>query len=203
MLPARTDKLIGVLIQPNLFERSKDKILPNINRLDCSYSSSLTNTIITASGNYLLYSGSINENIVDITAYDDDQWQMYLTASQSEKYDGVLYSHDYLLRSGSTWITGSTPYWLSESVSPIITSSIESEYRFLSGSVTRSFAEVQDFIPAGIANHRFNGSKLTSPAFNVNSTQTIDGKPVVEWRTTNPNQLIYQSNGDQGSFVLV
>ena len=203
LLPARADKLVGVLIQPNLFERSKDKILPSINRLDCSYSSSLTNTIITASGNYLLYTGSITENIVDITAIDDDQWQMYLTASQSDKYDGVQYSYDYLLRSGSTWITGSTPYWISEAVSPVISSSVESEYRFTSGSVTRSFAEVQDFIPAGIANHRFNGSKLTSPAFNVNSTQTIDGKPVVEWRSTNPNQLIYQSNGDQGSFVLV
>jgi hypothetical protein len=34
--------------------------------------------------------------------------------------------------------------------------------------------------------------KLTSPGFNVNSTQTTDGGPVVEWRTANPNQLIYQ-----------
>ena len=66
-----------------------------------------------------------------------------------------------------------------------------------------SFAQVQDFIPQGIENQRYSGAKMTSPAFNINSTQTIDGGPVVEWRTTNPNQLIYQSNGDQGSFVLV
>ena len=44
---------------------------------------------------------------------------------------------------------------------------------------------------------------MTSPAFNVNSTQTVDGKPVVEWSTSNPNQLIYQSNGNQGSLVLI
>ena len=43
---------------------------------------------------------------------------------------------------------------------------------------------------------------MSSPAFNVNSTQTIDGGPVAEWRSANPNQLIYQTVGDQGSFRL-
>lgn len=62
---------------------------------------------------------------------------------------------------------------------------------------------MQDYIPTGVANHRYAGSKMSSPAFNVDSTQTIDGKPVVEWRTSNPNQLIYQQLSDQGSFVLV
>lgn len=232
LLPARADKLTGVLIQPNLFERSKDTILPEIERLDCSYSASLTDTIVTASGDYLLYTGSIEGRIAEISGIDDDQLQMYLTASQSEKYDGTLYSHEYLLRSGSTWITASTPYWISEATGPTIITSVVSEYRYESGSVefvaenavgvvygsasygtgsyatftyglSGSFAQVQDYIPTGIANHRFIGAKLTSPGFNINSTQTVDGGPVVEWRTTNPNQLIYQTNGDQGSFVLV
>jgi hypothetical protein len=44
---------------------------------------------------------------------------------------------------------------------------------------------------------------MSSPAFNINSTDTIDGKPVVEWRTANANQLIYQQANEQGSFVLV
>jgi len=232
LLPARADKLTGVLIQPNLFERSKDKILPGIERLDCSYSASLTDTIVTASGDYLAYTGSIDGRIVDISGIDDDQLQMYLTASQSEKYDGTIYSNEYLLRSGSTWITASTPYWISEATGPTIITSVKSEYRYESGSVefvienavgtvygvgtygigtyatftyglSGSFAQVQDYIPTGIANHRFIGAKLTSPGFNINSTQTVDGGPVVEWRTTNPNQLLYQTNGDQGSFVLV
>jgi hypothetical protein len=43
---------------------------------------------------------------------------------------------------------------------------------------------------------------MTSPAFNVSSTDTIDGGPVVEWRVSNPNQLIYQQYNNQGSFVL-
>ena len=63
--------------------------------------------------------------------------------------------------------------------------------------------EIQDYLPTGIDNQRYSGAKLTSPGFNIASTQTVDGGPVVEWRTANPNQLIYQNNGEQGSFVLV
>jgi hypothetical protein len=69
--------------------------------------------------------------------------------------------------------------------------------------ITGTLAEVQDYLPRGIENHRYNGSKISSPGFNINSTQTIDGGPVVEFRSANPNQLIYQQAGEQGSFVLV
>ena len=231
LLPARADKLTGILIQPNLLERSKDKILPAINKFETVYLTEISSQP-SGSGDYLQYVGTIDGSILTLSANDDDQWQMYLTASTADKYDGVAYSHQYLLHSGSTWITASTPYWLSEATSPTIISSVISEYRYISGTVffvtesingsvygsgsygtgsyaniiyqlSGSFAQVQDFIPQGIENQRYSGAKMTSPAFNINSTQTIDGGPVVEWRTTNPNQLIYQSNGDQGSFVLV
>ena len=43
---------------------------------------------------------------------------------------------------------------------------------------------------------------MTSPAFNVNSLDTVDGGPVVEWFTANPNQLIVGSGGNQGVFQL-
>ena len=62
--------------------------------------------------------------------------------------------------------------------------------------------QVQTYLPSGMARLKYDGVKMTSPAFNVNSTDTVDGGPVVEWRVANPNQLIYQSNGDQGSFTL-
>jgi hypothetical protein len=64
-------------------------------------------------------------------------------------------------------------------------------------------AQVQDYLPTGIRNQRYDGTKISSPRFNVNSTQTVDGGPVVEFRSANPNQLVYQQNGEQGSFVLV
>jgi len=232
LLPARADKLTGLLIQPNLLERSKATILPKLSNFDSGYTVEITNIQPSGSGDYLQYLGAIDNKILTVSAEDDNQWQMYLTASTSDKYDGTVYSHDYLLRSGSTWITASSPYWLSEAVSPVILDSVASEFRFVSGTVvyeqlanpgpyygtgvygTSTYAtvyyhlsgtraQVQDFIPTGIANHRFNGTKISSPGFNIDSPDTVDGKPVVEWNTSNPNQLIYQQLSDQGSFVLV
>jgi hypothetical protein len=208
LLPARTSKLTGVLIQPNILERSKDTILPKIARFDSTLNVTITEVQPTASGDYLYYTAGIDGNILSISAQDDDQWQMYLTASTADKYDGVAYSHEYLVLSGSTYITASTPYWLSEALCPAITSSVISEFAeykfYISSSTTASYkpAETSDFYPAGIDNQRYSGTKMTSPAFNVNSTQTYDGGPVAEWRSSNPNQLIYQTVGEQGSFRL-
>jgi hypothetical protein len=207
LLPARTDKLTGILIQPNVLERSKDTILPKLKQFDSSYSVIIEETQPTASGDYLQYLGSVDGDILSISAIDDDQWQMYLTASQAKKYDGTTYSYEYLIRSGSTYITASSPYWRSEGLCPTITSSVLSEfteYKIILNS-TSSYKPSQfiDYVPTGIDNQRYSGAKLTSPGFNIASTQTTDGGPVVEWRTSNPNQLIYQNNGEQGSFVLV
>ena len=230
LLPARVDKLTGILIKPNLLERSKDRILPKIVREDESYNSLIEAISPVTSGDYLQFTGSVDGKIVGISGIDDDQWQMYLTASTADKYDGTPYSHEYLIRSGSTYITASTPYWMSEALCPAITSSVVSEFRYVSGSTTNAtqsfgsiygsgsygtgsyaidlfvfsgtLAEVQDFLPQGINNQRYSGAKMTSAGFNINSTDTVDGGPVVEWRTANGNQLIYQTVGQQGSFVL-
>jgi len=184
LLPGRTDKITGLLIQPNLLERNKDTILPKISRKDETLNISLSDIPPTASATYILYTGSV-DSILDISSdYNGDTWQIYITASDSSKYDGVQYTHDYIFRSGSTWITGSTPYWLSEPYGPTITGSVDNN----------------DFTPAGLENQRFSGCQMTSPDFNINSEDTIDGKPVVEWKTVNANQLVYtsltQNNGN-------
>ena len=200
LLPARADKLTGILIQPNLLERSKDTVLPTIKRENASYSIEIFNTAPTASGDYLQYVGNIANKILSINVIDDDQWQAYLTSTAIASKSGTTYSHDYLILSGSKYITGSTPYWSSEAELPVITSAVTSEFRFASKSI---LAQVQDYLPTGINNQRYNGSKLTSPGFNINSTQTVDGGPVVEYRKANANQLKIQNGGTQGSFVLV
>jgi hypothetical protein len=235
LLPARTDKLLGILIQPNLLERSKDKILPEIKRYDSGYNVIIDNIAPTSSGDYLQYIGTVNGKILDIVASDDDQWQMYITASAEKKYNGTTYSYAYLIPSASTWITASTPEWRSEALAPVLLAARSSEYQYVSESVTYSsgsvgltttygsgvygvasyyldptgagfegtLAQVQDYLPTGIRNQRYDGAKISSAGFNINSTQTVDGGPVVEFRSANPNQLVYQQNGEQGSFVLV
>ena len=70
------------------------------------------------------------------------------------------------------------------------------------GDIEFILAHVSDFSPRGIENQKYNGSKMTSPGFNINSIDTVDGGPVVEFGAANPNQLIYQTNGNEGSFRL-
>lgn len=236
LLPARADKVTGILIQPNLLERSKDTILPTIERYVSNYETTIYGLSPTASSEYIMYNAQVDGKVLSISAEDDNQWQAYLTASNSEKYDSMPYSYEYLLRSGSTWFTSSSPYWLSDILQPTYLDAISSTTRLVDGTQTfttasggsgvtatygagtygtstyyldpvgagwtGTLAQVQDYLPTGIRNQRYSGCKMTSPAFNISSTDTIDGGPVVEWRTSNPNQLIYQQYNNQGSFVL-
>ena len=220
LLPARVNKLTGLLVQPNILERSKDTILPKVERFDNVYNTIITETQPTASGDYLKYDGGIDGKILSLSALDDDQWQGYLTSSIAKKYDGTTYSYVNLIRSGSTYITSSTPYWRSDAEQPVILSASLSEFKQvvrrgtvyggysygggIYGDATENiFAQVQDYLPIGINNQKYNGSKLTSADFNISSTQTIDGGPVVETKQANANQLIYTDRpGTQGSFIL-
>ena len=229
LLPARADKLTGILIQPNILERSKDVALPKLSYENNVYNVTLQSVPPTASGDYLQYIGGIDGRILTISGNDDDQYQAYLTASDAQRYNGTTYSYEYLVFDGSSYITASTPYWRSEAFCPTIFTSVASEYQITSASYVATYtgvtygsgsygtssyatvsykfsgsiAQVQNYLPAGINNQKYNGSKLTSADFNINSTQTVDGGPAVEWKTANPNQLIYQTLGEQGSFVLV
>ena len=221
LLPARANKLTGILIQPNILERSKDTILPIIEKFNDSYNVTIQNMDPTASADYPYYVGSVEGKIASLDAIDDDQYQMYLTASEAEKYNGTTYSYDYLIRSGSTYTTASSPYWRSEGLNPTILDSVLSEikeivavppgvyggYSYGAASYGQTgsmqFAQVQDYLPTGVFRQRYAGSKLTSADFNIVSNQTVDNGAPVEVRSANPNQLIYQDNGEQGSFVLV
>ena len=229
LLPARTHKITGIVIQPNLLERNKATILPTVGREDESYNALIEETSPVATGDSLQLTGNVDGKVLEIVAIDDDQWQAYLTASIDEKYAGFPYSYNYLIHSGSTYITASTPYWISEPLGPTITGSAVSEFSYIAstikylefftyystgsyGTATYSTPRVwsgtlsqrQDYLPTGIANQRFDGAKMVSADFNINSTDTIDGGPVAEWNSVNANQLIYQTlNNNQGSFRLV
>ena len=208
LLPARVNKLTGLLVQPNVLERSKDTILPSIEKFNDAYNTIITETKPTASAEYLKYLGELDKKVLTISAEDDDQWQAYLTASNEEKYGSTTYSYNYLIRSGSTYITASSPFYRSEGVLPVIISSSLSEFKEITEilpttSASLSLAQIQDYLPTGINNQKYEGTKITSPDFNISSRQTIDGGAVVEFRQANANQLIYTNQpGTQGSFIL-
>jgi hypothetical protein len=142
LLPARVDKITGVLIQPNLLERNKDSALPRPSRTLDSYNTDIdVQTTIIFDPTYDTYLGEVDGAIATITAQDDDQLQGYLTKSSAEKYDGTQYSRDYFFWSGSTYIPGTTPYWMSEGVMPYISSSTKSTER-----ETPSYTEYRRYV---------------------------------------------------------
>ena len=113
------------------------------------------------------------------------------------RIDEIRMYYEY---SGSA-ITGSIPTgYVVVSGSDILTNDLQGQPAY--GVEINIPAQVQDFIGTGAENSFYNGSKMTSRGFNIASPDTIDGGPVVETRQSNPNQLIYQAPGENGSFTL-
>ena len=57
-----------------------------------------------------------------------------------------------------------------------------------------NYADVNNFHGLGHENSKFNGSKLTGPAINVDTPNTVDGGPVVKVTRVNPNQIVFAGN---------
>jgi hypothetical protein len=290
LLPARVNKMTGILIQPNLLERNRYNNLPELSRTDNTYFLELDKSPETINASYYLVSGSIsnvNKNITgsyyllsssltnpikstlsssvyihygSIAMIDElfldgtgtvtsskyipkipytGSVNMLPTLSPNyisytitydpliDPYSGSLYKRPYLIWDGDEYITGTTPWWQSDGVIMPVTQSVYSEFTFTSGSVSYStssgvsygaglygfstYATVtyditgqlsskQDFLPKGKENSIYAGSKITSPDFNINSTDTIDGGPVVEWSVVKGTQLIYSKPYKNGVF---
>ena len=151
--------------------------------------------------------------------------QGYLTASKEKRYQGTTYNYISIIQNklfvpgvpgSQLYITASTPPWRSDASQIIIDTPHISPNSIVSGSLTRiltpfisgsktymsiSSGSSTSNLSLGIKNHRYNGCKLTSTAFNVKSRQTVDGGPVVEFFIVNPNKLQVQTPGKNGNFL--
>ena len=67
----------------------------------------------------------------------------------------------------------------------------ETDYPFLptSSSLHDTSYQPDDTLSVGMRRLYFEGCKLSGPDFNINSTETTDGGPVVSFTNTNPNTL--------------
>jgi len=65
------------------------------------------------------------------------------------------------------------------------------DYPFLptSSSLHDTSYQPDDTLSVGMRRLYFEGCKLSGPDFNINSTETTDGGPVVSFTNTNPNTL--------------
>ncbi len=143
LLPARAEKIKGLLLQPTLLERSKDSTdtgyftkfneTYNTEIILSDSTKNITSSIHDLSSNLIIddyrnntIDGSISDNLI-----------AYLTSS-SDSYASASYQKTSLRRQNGAWVTDVTPYWESEAVSPIILDSRKSniyQKKFISSSI--------------------------------------------------------------------
>jgi hypothetical protein len=168
LLPARVDRLTGVLVQPNLLERSKDTTLPTVIRESFTYEAEidLTDDVTIITGEYDNYDVIIN-------AIPNN----FITG-EYDNITGLIEAIDDALNTNSQFI-------------PPVLDSVPS---VTASGPAGTPAGIQDYLPDGLNNAFYNGTQSTSPDFNEPSADTIDGGPVVETTVTNPNQIINVPN---------
>ena len=145
LIPARAEKIIGLLLQPTLLERSKDSTDTGyFEKFDESYESEIDlvdsekniNASIEELSDNILVNDDKNE-IIDVSTMG--QLVAYFTQSIGPSYDSMTYERTSVERVNGTWVEYKSPYWLSEPLCPTITSSPVSkkyQYKFISSSFT-------------------------------------------------------------------
>jgi hypothetical protein len=174
----------------------------NCNALTLSSSSSFvtitpTNFTLT-NGESLLISSSVQ--------FDGDPYIISASFSSSPfPYNFVIKDSAGNILATSSFADGATQYSASLSL-PRYTSKIYFQqvpyYTLLHSNINfnkfniynLNYSEVQDYVPTGTKNQRYDGSKLTGPKINVDSPTTIDGGPVVKITKVNPNQIVFANN---------
>lgn len=208
LIPQRVNLISGLVIEPNVLERNKVKLLRNTPEVEDLVTNVTFEKIdvtpsITSEYDLLDVSFDINSRIQLTGDYS------YITARISP-----IVSIDRL---GQNWVynqyVGNTKYKISGSydlLQTAVLNSRQSEYLlttdeyFYSSSLSASLglayssslkkAEINNFHGTGYQNIKFNGSKLSGAGINVDSPDTTDGKPVVTVIIVNPNKLVYANS---------
>lgn len=208
LIPQRVNALLGLVVEPNVLERSKVRLLNKPVVEDLLYEAQIEkydpNPDITSEYNSI-------EAAINIDVTPDS------VLSEYSSIDSTIENFTNVNQLGSNWtqIRYVGNYKLTESGSYdtsqlVILNSRQSQYLltidqyFYSSSISASLrlaysssqkpAEINNFYGTGYQNIKFNGSKLTGDGINVNSTNTVDGGPVVTVITVNPNKLIFANN---------
>jgi len=208
LIPQRVNLISGLVIEPNVLERNKVKLLrnvPEIEDLSINVEFNQYEVYSNITSEYDLIDSSINVVNANIISSE----YSYITAS----IDNITNVN----RLGQNWIYNQyvANYKFVQSGSydllqTVVLNSRTSEYLltadeyFYSSSLSASLglayssslkkAEINNFYGTGYQNIKFNGSKLTGADINVDSPDTTDGKPVVTVINVNPNKLIYAND---------
>ena len=227
LLPLRSKAMTGLLIEPNVLERSKvASRRPTVEDLT-------RDTVIDANvipelySTYIYYTASLGPLVSRITGscVDTSRYTGTVTSSwginpATYKYINLIKNQDHVDGDGlAVFVTASNS---SDNYNPfglIVTGSRLSAFRYKENyfyssaysssineyySSSRELAEVQDYnqLPTGLFRLFYGGSKISGPGINISSTETVDGGPVVEVIEANPNQIILNQPGASGNLVV-
>lgn len=224
LLPLRSNPITGLLIEPNVLERSKIVIRePSLSTHH--YNVTIDKNIIpNPTASYTYYTASIEDIVSVMTGSLVDTGNYVGLVSGSRGVEAAQYRFYKTIRNQIAnmppiFITASNPYWEYNAIATIVTGSRKAWHRkeakyFYSSSYSASLnkyyssslepAEVLDVsqMTTGLRRSWYDGSKLTGTEINADTVNTIDGGPVVEIFETNPNQLIYTGEGSSGSLTV-
>tara|TARA_R110001592_G_scaffold144611_4_gene367901 strand:+ start:8602 stop:12408 length:3807 start_codon:yes stop_codon:yes gene_type:complete len=177
MLPARANKIVGLIIKPSLLERPKMVTEPRVSYLDLHLRSKIDYDI-----HKILKADDLDAVYVQLKdgagADQHKDWTSFIPSTVPADFvkgdeDGVM------ARAHDTRMTG----------------------RFQVDGNDAAFQPQDDF--TGFRNLVRDGCKMTSLDFNVDSPDTIDGKAVVQVFETNPNRLISDDLTYDGQIKVV
>jgi len=218
-IPERANKILGLLIEPNILERSKVKSLPPSKELNIFDIDIEKGILYTISGSNV---GPIDVE-VDYDPNDDIEatYNQYSITINDYKnyYSGSRYIvHDLL------FTTSSGDLVISEGISTVqflqtsVSESFDSKYKetteyFYSSSLhaytqryySSSFiaAKVQDYLPISLYNLKYGGCTLTSTDVNIANSDIYQNKPVVEVIINDSGELISSEYDSDGNFDVV
>ena len=223
LLPQRANAVVGLVIEPNVLERSKVKLInkPTIENLTKEaniekYEPTLNSEFQQLEGLIEVYTNPIEVNI-DTNKLGVINYNVSLEESTFSSNSGTIEGAINVDRLGDTWVQNRFigKYKLTESGSynvlqttvfnsRVSTYLLTADEYFYSSSLSASlnkfyssslkFAEVNNFYGTGNENAKWNGSKLTGPGININSANTVDGGPVVKTTKVNPNTIVFANN---------
>lgn len=158
-LPARTTKMVGLVIQPTLLERSKIR-QRTVEHESESYETDLSILPVNILGEY------------------DTLFAEPILISNVLSGDYLLLPADAELMN-SIEVTGDVNYHTG-TISPQ-TGTLSSNIEYVNDNTATRF------YPAGKLNHSFRGCKISGRGVNIPSDDTFDNSPVIEVWDTNPN----------------
>lgn len=206
LLPVRCNSIVGLLVEPNVLERSKARLYKQISVEDLVHTCSIdipdTEMVVSAlyNSNTATIAMVTDTSILADYFYQEAEIDYVLDVDRME--DSVLtnrYVGRYRLTESASFHTiqtivdhAPTSNYLSER--EYFYSSAASASLGLYSSSSLVLAEINvDHASTGLQNLRFNGCKLTGTGINIDSSTTTDGGPVVKVMDVNPNQIIYNS----------